>query len=207
MHWLQLKKPQLLKLYRCWKNQEKTPKTIIFEKIVIFWGFSWFFQQRYIEKSWGFLRCNQCIQTLHLSYQTPPYDDFHFSGYNGFLQFFRPPLPGVKHNFFFFVKIFSVFLWHKAYKTIQKRTSVWIVPPCTRNQSILLLLSLTTTFLPGLFVVTFRGKTKKIRIAQKNLLLDIWEDIVPVSGYCFQFFRMLEFFKNRISPYHTKNFF
>ena len=123
------KKPLLLKQYRCWKNQEKPPKTVIFEKIVFFLDFSWFFQQQYIAKSWGFLCCNQCIQTLHLSYQTPPYDDFHFSGYNGFLQFFRPPVPGVKRKILFIFKIFSVFLWHKAYKTVQKRTSVEIVPP------------------------------------------------------------------------------
>ena len=56
-------------------------------------------------------------------------NDFHFLGYNGFLQFFRPLVPGVKRQILFFFKIFSVFLWHKAYKTIQKRTSVGIVPP------------------------------------------------------------------------------
>ena len=113
------------------KISGKTTKTVIFEKIVFLGGFLDFFQQRYIAKSWGFLRCNQCIPTLHLSYQTPPYNDFHFSGSNGFLQFFRRPVPGVKRKILFFFKIFSVFLWHKAYKTIQKRTSVKIVPPLT----------------------------------------------------------------------------
>ena len=37
-------------------------------------------------------------------------NDFHFLGYNGFLQFFRPLVEGVKHHFFSFLrKIFSVF--------------------------------------------------------------------------------------------------
>ena len=47
-------------------------------------------------------------------------NDFHFLGYNGFLQFFRPLVEGVNHPFFFFFRknIFS-FLWHKAYKIIQ----------------------------------------------------------------------------------------
>ena len=40
-----------------------------------------------------------CIKTLHLSYQTPPYDDFHFSTYNGFLEIFRPLVGGVKNQF------------------------------------------------------------------------------------------------------------
>ena len=35
---------------------------------------------------------------------------------NGFLQFFRPLVAGVKHQIFISRKIFSVFLWHKAYK-------------------------------------------------------------------------------------------
>ena len=64
----------------------------------------------------GFLDCNQCIKTLHLSYQTHPYDNFHFLGYNGFLQSFRPLVQGVKHEFFSSRKIVSVILWHKAYK-------------------------------------------------------------------------------------------
>ena len=46
-----------------------------------------------------FLRCNQCIHTLHLSYETPPYDDFHFWVIIGFKKF-QTPNAGVKLNFF-----------------------------------------------------------------------------------------------------------
>ena len=81
-------------MYRCWKNQEKLPKMTIFPKITIFGDFSWFFQQRYIGKSWGFLRCNQCVLALHLSYQTPQSDEFHFLASNAFLQIFRPLVRG-----------------------------------------------------------------------------------------------------------------
>ena len=111
------------------KSGKTTKKRSFLKKMFFLGGFSWFFQQLYIAKSWGFLRCNQCIQTLHFSYQTPLCDDFLFLGYNGFLQFFRPPVPGVKRKILFFFKIVSIFLWHNAYKTIQKRTSVEIVPP------------------------------------------------------------------------------
>ena len=38
-----------------------------------------FFQKRSIETSSGFLRFNQCIKTLLLSYQTLPSGNFHFS--------------------------------------------------------------------------------------------------------------------------------
>jgi hypothetical protein len=61
--------------------------------------FSWFFQQRYNTKSWGFLRCDQCVLALNLSYQTPPYDDLHFSVYNGCLRIFGPLVEGVKNKF------------------------------------------------------------------------------------------------------------
>ena len=122
-------KTPTLKTVPLLKKSGKTTKKRSFLKKMFYGGFSWFFQQLYIAKSWGFLRCNQCIQTLHLSYQTPPYNDFHFSGYNGFLQFFRPPVPGVQHKILFIFRILSVFLWHKAYTTIQKRTNVEIVPP------------------------------------------------------------------------------
>ena len=49
-----------------------------------------------LAESWGFLRCNQCIKALLLSYQTPPYDDFHFSTYNGFLEILDPGRGGQK---------------------------------------------------------------------------------------------------------------
>ena len=56
---------------------KKTHKKMdIFEKMVIFGGFSWFFQKQDFAESWGFLRCNQFIKTLHLSYQTTRYHDF-----------------------------------------------------------------------------------------------------------------------------------
>ena len=118
MHWLQRKNPQLSARSHFFKNQEKPPKNGHFWKMVIFGSFSWFFPAWDFAEIWGFLRCNQCIKTLHLSYQTPPYNDFNFLGYSGFLQFFRPLVAGVKHQIFISIKIFSVFLWHKAYKII-----------------------------------------------------------------------------------------
>ena len=122
------------------KKSRKTPKNYIFFKNDRFWWFFLIFQQRYIFRSWGFLRFNQCIKTLHLSYQTPPYNDFHFSGYNGFLPFFRPPVPGVRRKNYFFFKIISVFLLHKAYKTTQSIILYLIlskkVPPPTLNSAL-----------------------------------------------------------------------
>ena len=91
---------------------------VIFEKMVIFGDFSWFFSKRDFAERWGFLRCNQCIKTLHLSYQTPPYDDLNFSAYNGLLQFFRPLVGEVKNQFKNISKLFSVLLWQKASKTM-----------------------------------------------------------------------------------------
>ena len=129
-------------LRKLWKKPQ-----LFFLKWYFFAFFSWFFPQRSIDKSWGFLRCNQYIQTLHLSYQPTPYDGFHFVCYNGILQFFRPLVPGVKCNFFFF-KMFSVFLWHKAYKTTQSRTSVGIVSPSKRGQNVQLVVT-------GRFLKTF----------------------------------------------------
>ena len=95
----------------------------IFQKLPFFGTFFRFFQKWDLAASWGFLRCNQCIKTLHLSYQTSPYDDFHFLAYNGFLQFFRPLVTGVKRKNVILKKK-SVFLWHKAYKTTRARKSL-----------------------------------------------------------------------------------
>ena len=78
-----------------------------------------FFRNGTLQRTGVFLSCNQCIKTLHLSYPTPPYNNFNFLGYNGILQFFRPLVAGVKHQIFISRKIFSVFLWHKAYKITQ----------------------------------------------------------------------------------------
>ena len=69
------------------KNRQKIP---FFSKMPNFYGFSWSFQKWDFVESWGFLRCNQCIKTLHLSYQMTLSDDFHFSPYNGGVRFFRP---------------------------------------------------------------------------------------------------------------------
>ena len=98
------------------KNQEKPQKIVIFEKWLFLTIFLDFLQNGTLQRAGIFLRCIQCIKTLHLIYQTPPYDDFYFLGKKGFLQFFRPPVAGVEHKIFISRKIFSVFLWHKAYK-------------------------------------------------------------------------------------------
>ena len=46
------------------------------QNMIIFGGYSCFFQKSYIFKSWGFLRCIQCIRTLLLSYQKQFFDNF-----------------------------------------------------------------------------------------------------------------------------------
>ena len=62
------------------KKSRKTSKNYLFwqklQKRPIFQGFSWFFPKPYFEKTWGFLRCIQCIRTLLLSYQNPLSDNF-----------------------------------------------------------------------------------------------------------------------------------
>ena len=81
--------------------ERKNAQNDHFSKMTIFWRFSWFKKKNWtLQRAGFFLCCNQCIKTLHLSYQTLPYEDLHFLGYNAFSQFFRPP----------------VFLWHMAYK-------------------------------------------------------------------------------------------
>ena len=65
-----------------------------------FWAiFLDFFQNGTSQSAGFFLRCNQCIKTFHLSYQTPPFNDFHFLAYNGLLRYFRPLVGGSKMNF------------------------------------------------------------------------------------------------------------
>ena len=98
------------------KTQALCEKMVIFEKWSFWVIFLDFFRNGTSQRAGVFLRCNQCIKTLRLSYQTSPYDDFNFLGHNGFLHFFRPLVAGVKHQIFCSRKIFSVFLWHKAYK-------------------------------------------------------------------------------------------
>ena len=130
MHWLQRKKPHLSTKSHFWKNEEKPPKSNIFSKMPIFYSFSWFFQKWDFVESWGFLRCNQCIKTLHLSYQMTLSDDFHFSPYNGGVRFFRPPVGGVKIQFWHFFKII-LFLIHK---TTPKNTWGSNVSPMLRKR-------------------------------------------------------------------------
>ena len=91
---------------------------VIFEKFSFWAIFLDFFQNGTLQRAGVFLRCNQCIKTLHLSYQTPPFDHFYFSAYNGFLQFFRPLVGGVKNYFFKFSKLIPVLIWQKASKTM-----------------------------------------------------------------------------------------
>ena len=96
INWLQRKKNPALCGVPFLKNQEKAQKMVIFEK----WSFTAicfdFFQNGTLQSAGFFLHCNQWIKTLHLRYQTPPLDDFHFLAYNGFLRFFRPLLGGSK---------------------------------------------------------------------------------------------------------------
>ena len=81
------------------KFQKKNFKIFLFSKMTIFGNFFLIFKDMGPRRELGgFLRCNQCIKTLNFSYQTPPYDNFHFLGWNGFLQFVRPLVAGVKHK-------------------------------------------------------------------------------------------------------------
>ena len=70
------------------KKSRKTEKNVNFWKIVILSDFSWFKKNGTRQRAGGILRCNQCIKTLHLGYQTHPYNNLHFLAQNGFLQFF-----------------------------------------------------------------------------------------------------------------------
>ena len=128
MHWLQRKKPQRSAKSRFGKNQEKLPKMTIFQKWRSFCAFSWFFRKWDLAESWGFLRCNQCIKMLHLSYQTPPYNVFNFSTYNWFLKIFRPPVGGSKINFENFENNFY-FYYGKRHLKPHAPEKVWNSPP------------------------------------------------------------------------------
>ena len=102
------KNPSALRSPILEKIKKNRPKWPFFKNDHFFCAFSWFLKKWDLAESWGFLRCNQCIKTLHLSYQTPPYDDFNFLAYNGFLQFCRPLVAGVKRkNFILKKNIFS----------------------------------------------------------------------------------------------------
>ena len=57
------------------KNQDKPPKNGHFEGLLLI------FSKTGLRRELGFfLQCNKCIKTLHWSYQTPPYNNFYFSG-------------------------------------------------------------------------------------------------------------------------------
>ena len=104
------------------------------KKLPFFGFFSWFFKKWHLAGRWGSLRCNQCIKTLHLSYQTSAYNDFHFLAYNGFLQFFRPLVARVKRNFFILKKYFQFSNGIRHIKTPGPET-VWNSPPSFKKHS------------------------------------------------------------------------
>ena len=60
-----------------WKKTGKTIKRVNF-LLDLLNGQVSFFHKLSIEMSSGFLRCDQCIKTLLLSYQTLPSGNFHF---------------------------------------------------------------------------------------------------------------------------------
>ena len=66
--------------------------------------------------------------SLHLSYQTPPYNDFHFSTYNRFLEIIRPPVGGVKINLENFENDFY-FYYGKRHLKPPAPEKVWNSPP------------------------------------------------------------------------------
>ena len=106
----------------------KTQKITIFSKMTIFMGISWFFQQRYIAKSWGFLLCNQCFLALHLSYQTPHQMILIFWLIIIFLKFVDP-LKGIQNSFWKFWKLFLVFFYDKMNLKAAAPEFVWNIPP------------------------------------------------------------------------------
>ena len=110
------KNPALCKV-PFWKKSRKIAKNYHFQKLPFFGAFSLFLNKWDLPESWGFLRYYQCIKTLHLSYQTPTYDDFHFLTYNGVLEIFRPLVGGVKNQFWKFWKLFLFLVRQKASKT------------------------------------------------------------------------------------------
>ena len=93
------KKPSSLPGPISLKIKKKRKNMVIFEKWSFWAIFLDFFQNGTLQSAGVFLRCNQCIKTLCLSYQTSPFGDFHFLAYNGFLRFCRPLVGGSKINF------------------------------------------------------------------------------------------------------------
>ena len=66
------------------KKSRKPPKNGDFWKNGHFWEFFLIFSSTVHCTELRFLRCNQCVLALRLSYQTPPNNDFHFLAYYGF---------------------------------------------------------------------------------------------------------------------------
>ena len=87
------------------KKLRKTPKNDFFFKWSLLGVFLDFFSNGTLHRVKVFLRCNQCVLVLHLSYQIPPTNNFHFSAYNSFFSSsnFQTPRTGgvLKKNVFF----------------------------------------------------------------------------------------------------------
>ena len=96
------------------KKLRKTSKNCNFFKNYHFWGIFLNFSATVHCKEQRFFLCNQCVQALHLSYQTLSYNDFHFSAYNVFFFKFLDPWYGgkninfeknLKQNLFQYIKL------------------------------------------------------------------------------------------------------
>ena len=81
------------------KSGKYAQKLPFFQKCPFFVVFLDFFRNGTSQRAEVFLRCDQGITTLHLSYQTARWRDFHFSPYNGGVRVFRPLVRGVKIQF------------------------------------------------------------------------------------------------------------
>ena len=77
------------------KNQEKLQLGLNFWELLD--GQISFFQERSIDRSSGFLRCNQCIKALHLSYETALSATLRgWTGQKPFSKYFLGPY-GISH--------------------------------------------------------------------------------------------------------------
>ena len=66
------------------KNEEKPQKIHFFQTLRFLVVFIDLFSNGTVFRVGFFWRFTQCIQTVHLSYGPPTYDDFHFLGCNVF---------------------------------------------------------------------------------------------------------------------------
>ena len=112
------------------KKSRKIAQNDNFKKNTIFFLslFLDFLKKWDLAESWGFLCCNQCIKTLHLSYQTPLYDDFHFSTQMGFWKIFVTRQGGSTINFENFENYFY-FQYSKRHLKPPAPEQVWNSPP------------------------------------------------------------------------------